>query len=51
MIGISKGFKKMKSDNIKKGIARTPHRGLLMATGVSKKKYESAFHMYSKLFF
>ena len=27
----------MKSDNIKKGIARTPHRGLLMAAGVSRK--------------
>lgn len=33
----------MKSDNIKKGIARTPHRGLLMATGVSKKNMEAPF--------
>lgn len=33
----------MKSDNIKKGIARTPHRGLLMATGVSKKNMHAPF--------
>ena len=33
----------MKSDNIKKGIARTPHRGLLMATGVSKKNMDAPF--------
>ncbi len=33
----------MKSDNIKKGIARTPHRGLLMATGVSRKNMEAPF--------
>ncbi len=33
----------MKSDNIKKGIARTPHRGLLMATGVSKKNMNAPF--------
>lgn len=33
----------MKSDNIKKGIARTPHRGLLMATGVSKKNMKAPF--------
>ena len=33
----------MKSDNIKKGIARTPHRSLLMATGVSKKNMDSMF--------
>lgn len=33
----------MKSDNIKKGIARTPHRGLLMAAGVSKKNMEKPF--------
>ena len=26
----------MRSDNIKKGVAKTPHRSLLMATGVSK---------------
>lgn len=33
----------MKSNNIKKGIARTPHRGLLMATGVSKKNMKAPF--------
>ena len=33
----------MKSDNIKKGIARTPHRGLLMATGVSRKNMNTPF--------
>lgn len=33
----------MRSDNIKKGIARTPHRGLLMATGVSKKNINAPF--------
>ena len=33
----------MKSDIIKKGIARTPHRGLLMATGVSKKNMKAPF--------
>lgn len=33
----------MRSDNIKKGIARTPHRSLLMATGVSKKNMDSPF--------
>lgn len=33
----------MKSDNIKKGIARTPHRGLLMATGVSRKNMNAPF--------
>ena len=33
----------MRSDNIKKGIARTPHRGLLMATGVSKKSMDRPF--------
>ena len=33
----------MRSDNIKKGIARTPHRSLLMATGVSKKSMERPF--------
>lgn len=33
----------MKSDNIKKGIAKTPHRGLLMATGVSKKNMNAPF--------
>ena len=33
----------MRSDSIKKGIARTPHRSLLMAAGVSKKNMESPF--------
>ncbi len=33
----------MKSDNIKKGIARTPHRALLMATGVSKRNMDAPF--------
>jgi len=33
----------MKSDNIKKGLAKTPHRGLLMATGVSRKNMKSPF--------
>ncbi|MBQ8168005.1 dihydroxy-acid dehydratase, partial [bacterium] len=33
----------MRSDSIKKGIAKTPHRGLLMATGVSKQKMNSPF--------
>ena len=33
----------MRSDNITKGIARTPHRGLLMATGVSKKNMHAPF--------
>ncbi|MGN0031054.1 MAG: dihydroxy-acid dehydratase [Candidatus Gastranaerophilaceae bacterium] len=33
----------MRSDSIKKGIARTPHRGLLMATGVSKKNMDVPF--------
>ena len=33
----------MKSNSIKKGIARTPHRGLLMATGVSKKNMNAPF--------
>jgi len=33
----------MNSDNVKKGIARTPHRGLLMATGVSKKNMDAPF--------
>lgn len=33
----------MRSDNIKKGIARTPHRSLLMATGVSKKNIKKPF--------
>lgn len=33
----------MRSNNIKKGIARTPHRSLLMATGVSKKNMDSPF--------
>lgn len=33
----------MRSDSIKKGIARTPHRGLLMAAGVSKRNMDSPF--------
>ncbi len=33
----------MRSDNIKNGIARTPHRSLLMATGVSKKNINSPY--------
>lgn len=33
----------MKSDEIKKGLARTPHRGLLFASGVSKKNIEKPF--------
>ncbi len=33
----------MRSDSIKKGIARTPHRGLLMATGISKKNMNAPF--------
>ena len=33
----------MRSDNIKKGIARTPHRSLLMATGVSKQNMDAPF--------
>ena len=33
----------MRSDNIKKGVARTPHRSLLMATGVSKRNIEVPF--------
>ena len=33
----------MKSDSIKKGLARTPHRGLLMAAGVSRKNMDAPF--------
>lgn len=33
----------MRSDNIKTGIARTPHRGLLMAAGVSRKNMKAPF--------
>lgn len=33
----------MRSDNIKKGIARTPHRALLMSAGVSRKNMDSPF--------
>ena len=33
----------MRSNNIKKGIARAPHRGLLMATGVSRKNMDAPF--------
>lgn len=33
----------MRSDDIKKGISKTPHRSLLMATGVSKKNMNTPF--------
>lgn len=33
----------MRSNNIKEGIARAPHRGLLMAAGVSKKNIKAPF--------
>ena len=33
----------MRSDNIKQGVARTPHRSLLMAAGVSQKNMKSPF--------
>ena len=33
----------MRSDNIKKGISKTPHRSLLMATGVSRKNMKVPF--------
>ena len=33
----------MRSDNIKSGISKTPHRSLLMATGVSKKNMNVPF--------
>ncbi len=33
----------MNSDNIKKGIAHTPHRALLMASGVSRKAMDKPF--------
>ena len=33
----------MRSDNIKQGIARAPHRGLLMAAGVSKQNMNAPF--------
>lgn len=33
----------MRSDNIKTGIAHTPHRGLLMASGVSRKNMQAPF--------
>ena len=33
----------MNSDNIKSGLARTPHRGLLMATGVSRENMNAPF--------
>ena len=36
----------MRSDNIKKGIAHTPHRALLMATGVSKQNMDAPFIIY-----
>jgi dihydroxy-acid dehydratase len=34
---------KYESDNIKKGIAKTPHRGLLYASGISKSSMERQF--------
>ena len=33
----------MRSDNIKSGVAKTPHRSLLMATGVSKRNIKAPF--------
>ncbi|MBP3820604.1 dihydroxy-acid dehydratase [bacterium] len=33
----------MRSDNVKKGIAHAPHRGLLMASGVSRKNINAPF--------
>lgn len=33
----------MRSDEIKKGLAKTPHRGLLMATGVSRQAMDKPF--------
>ena len=33
----------MRSDNIKKGISHTPHRGLLMAAGVSRANMDAPF--------
>lgn len=33
----------MRSDSIKSGIARTPHRGLLMATGVTRENMKAPF--------
>ena len=33
----------MRSDNIKKGIAKTPHRALLYATGVSEQSMKCPF--------
>ena len=33
----------MRSDEIKKGISKTPHRSLLMATGVSKKNMKAPY--------
>ena len=33
----------MRSDTIKKGIARTPHRALLYSAGVSKKNINKPF--------
>ena len=35
MLKSQRGVFIMRSDNIKKGIARTPHRSLLMASGIS----------------
>ena len=33
----------MRSDEIKKGVSRAPHRSLLYATGVSKKNIDKPF--------
>ena len=33
----------MRSDEIKKGLQRTPHRALLYATGVSEKQMDKRF--------
>ena len=43
MLKSQRGVFIMRSDNIKKGIARTPHRSLLMASGVSKKNIKAPF--------
>ena len=43
MLKSQRGVFIMRSDNIKKGIARTPHRSLLMASGVSKENMQAPF--------
>ena len=40
----------MRSDSIKTGIARTPHRGLLMAAGVCKQNMKAPFIGIAKFF-